>query len=133
MLVVASAASPLEDIGAISSGNTAYIQTLAANLGFEIVIAANRNPLPLLIGAAITGPLVDICAVGCRVIVDIQALATVLADKVVITAANVNELPFLPGIAIASPLSNIGAIRCVWILHIHTLATVPGNQLIIGC
>ncbi len=100
--------------------------------GFDIEVTAGGDPLELLVGAAITSPDLDLCAVGSGTTDHIQALAALATDDPEITAACILKLPLLVVAAVPGILLNPCAIGGSLTWDISHLAAVADGQVEIG-
>ena len=89
------------------------------------------NDLPLLVVAAVPRPLIYIHAVSGSVANDIQRLAAVAVDQLVIAAAQIQQSPLLAVGASPGPLLGIPAIGCRVAAHFERLAAKTADDLVI--
>src|SRR6202035_4443244 len=97
--------------------------------------AAGRRRLapdqPLLVGAAVAGPLVDGAAVGLGGPVDVEAFAAVSGHELGIAAVGGNQLPLLVGAAVAGPLVDRGAVGLRAAVDVEALAAVLDDHVVV--
>ena len=129
---VARAAGALFEQRTIRSGAADDADTFAAVAGFDVEVAARGNPLELLIGTPVTGPYLDLGAIGAGGADNIQAFAALAANNSEISAARILEFPLLVAAAVPGPLLNPRSIGSRLIFDIRHFAAVAIRQPVIG-